>query len=93
MLVAPDDGTRPIFDSHNVALWDGLAGQYVMYMRSWIPDPNSFRGGGIPVDTPEHVARTSWTGSLPGRSTWATPRRSTSTRTRASSTTAHPTFT
>ena len=47
VLVAPDDGTRPIFDSHNVALWDGLAGQYVMYMRSWIPDPDSFRGGGF----------------------------------------------
>ena len=47
LLVAPDDGTRPIFDSHNVAFWDGLTGQYVMYMRSWIPDPDSFRGGGF----------------------------------------------
>ena len=47
MLVAPDDGTRPIFDSHNVAFWDELRAEYVMYMRSWIPDPDSFRGGGV----------------------------------------------
>ncbi len=47
ILTAPDDGTRPAFDSHNVAFWDGARGHYVMYMRSWIPDPGSHRGQGV----------------------------------------------
>ena len=36
ILVAPQDA-HPIFDSHNVAFWDALQGQYVAYMRGWIP--------------------------------------------------------
>ena len=47
VLTAPDDGTRPIFDSHNVAFWDSVRGHYAMYMRSWIQDPDSYQGKGF----------------------------------------------
>ena len=36
VLVAPEDGTRPILDSHTVAYWDTNIGQYVAYMRGWV---------------------------------------------------------
>jgi len=36
ILIAPDD-PWPIFDSHNVAFWDILTRQYVIYARGWIP--------------------------------------------------------
>ena len=92
LLVAPDDGTRPIFDSHNVAFWDALAGRYVMYMRSWIPDPDSFRGGGF-----RSIRRS----TSPDFLHWEAPRqidlgdstRSTCTPTHASSTSAPRTST
>jgi len=35
ILVAPDD-LWPMFDSHNVAFWDTLQKQYVVYARGWI---------------------------------------------------------
>ena len=36
ILVAPDD-PWPMFDSHNVAFWDTLQNQYVVYARGWVP--------------------------------------------------------
>ena len=47
ILIAPEDGTRPIFDSQNMAFWDSLRGHYTAYLRSWIPDDGSFQGKGI----------------------------------------------
>ena len=41
LLVAPEDGTRPIFDSQNTVFWDGVRGHYTAYLRSWIPDDGS----------------------------------------------------
>jgi len=35
LLVAPDD-RWPMFDSHNVAFWDDVQGQYTIYARGWI---------------------------------------------------------
>lgn len=35
LVVAPDD-QRPWFDTHNVAFWDALQGQYVIYARGWL---------------------------------------------------------
>ena len=35
ILIAPAD-PWPMFDSHNVAFWDSLQGQYVAYMRGWL---------------------------------------------------------
>ena len=39
ILVAPDDGTRPIFDSHNIAIWDSTQRRYVIYARGWLAVP------------------------------------------------------
>jgi hypothetical protein len=36
LVVAPDD-ERPWFDTHNVAFWDALQKQYVIYARGWLP--------------------------------------------------------
>ena len=36
VLVAPEDGTMPVFDSHTVAFWDTNLGHYVAYMRGWV---------------------------------------------------------
>ncbi len=50
LLVAPNDGTRPIFDSQNTVFWDGLRGHYTAYLRSWLPDDgsgNTDRGRGF----------------------------------------------
>jgi len=49
LLVAPEDGTRPIFDSQNTVFWDGLRGHYTAYLRSWLPDGsgNTDRGHGF----------------------------------------------
>lgn len=35
LVVAPDD-ERPWFDTHNVAFWDALQGQYTIYARGWL---------------------------------------------------------
>src|SRR5690606_16490285 len=35
LVVAPDD-ERPWFDTHNVALWDVVAHEYVIYARGWL---------------------------------------------------------
>ncbi len=38
ILVAPPD-RWPMFDSPNVAFWDGVQHQYVAYLRGWVPGP------------------------------------------------------
>ena len=37
IILAPDDGTRPWFDSHSVAFWDVVCHHYVAYMRGFKP--------------------------------------------------------
>ena len=36
LILSPVE-TRPLFDSHNIAFWDGVRGQYTAYMRGWLP--------------------------------------------------------
>ncbi len=49
ILVAPPD-RWPMFDSPNVAFWDGVQQQYVAYLRGWVPGPpdvQSDHGNGV----------------------------------------------
>ena len=46
VLIAPDDAW-PMFDSFNVAFWDAVQGQYVSYLRGWIPAEDEGRDGRV----------------------------------------------
>ena len=55
LLVAPDDGTRPIFDSHNVAFWDGLTGTVRDVHEELDTGPGLVPGRRVPVDSPQYL--------------------------------------